>query len=74
MRNREIVIKGLQCCKGDGGPVHTCPPDCPYADVDEDAGFCNEQLMQDAIVLLKAEEPPKNVYCRNCGACLEVPR
>lgn len=56
MRNREIVIKGLQCCKGDGGPVHTCPPDCPYADVDEDAGFCNEQLMQDALVLLQTQE------------------
>ena len=54
-RNRETVIKGLTCCMGDGFAQRICPPDCPYANVDEDIGYCDAQLMQDAIALLKEE-------------------
>ena len=49
---REQVIKGLQCCRGDGFASRECPPDCPYANVDEDIGYCDAQLMRDAEILL----------------------
>ena len=50
--NREEVIRGLQCCRGDMSGARVCPDDCPYHDVDEDLGFCDAQLMRDAEILL----------------------
>ena len=50
MDKREKVIKGLECCMipGEGG----CD-DCPYLG----KGMCQELLGEDALALLKAQEP-----------------
>lgn len=72
MTDREKVIKGLECCMlsyKDG-----CD-DCPYTD----KGMCQELLGENAIALLKAQEPVNVVYdgdlnmtlCGNCGATLD---
>lgn len=71
MPDREKVIKGLECClnvqSGWKDAVYVCPV-CLYG---KDDGFpCVVPLMEDAIALLKAQEPvldDKGVYhCVDC--------
>ena len=65
MTDREMVIKGLECCIN-GGYVPNCE-DCPYAGVD---GTCltMDALFCDALELLKA------MWCdlqatKSCAVC-----
>lgn len=53
MPDREKVIKGLEMCTSimDGD---TCPGDCPYI---RDVCYGYNQLMCDALALLKEQEP-----------------
>lgn len=54
MIDREKVIKGLECCSAQDRRVAFCHEyDCPYRDYEE----CPENLMRDALALLKAQEP-----------------
>ena len=49
----ETVIKGLECCQLD---VKKCL-DCPYLDKQNKVAECGIALHQDALALLKAQEP-----------------
>jgi len=63
---REKVIKGLECCMGEGQSYGMCD-DCPYT---TGKMVCNlGTLHQDALMLLKAEEPvePKKNDVEMCG-------
>ena len=54
MIDREKVIKGLECCLAN---AHN---KCPYTSTDEGVDEvipCTTYLMQDALALLKAQEP-----------------
>ena len=48
MIDREIVIKGIDICL----QRYRCGEDCPYYDVE-----CMEKLRENALALLKAQEP-----------------
>ena len=51
--DREMVIKGLECCNND--ECDSCPY---YRSCDEnDLGTCRATLHRDALALLKAQEP-----------------
>lgn len=57
MTDREKVIKGLECCRIQQNEVPPICEACPYAD---DAwGTCEDMsgLLNDAYVMLKAQEP-----------------
>ena len=66
-REREKVIKGLECCVNDLGECDFCP-------YDEGRGklACGKNLYSDALALLKAQEqkPIRDIngvyYCGNC--------
>ena len=67
------VIKGLECCLA----VTKCGT-CPYNTGNDSWCGNNNQLLEDALALLKAMEPVKPVYSRMynediaiyaCGAC-----
>ena len=58
MTNLEKVIKGLEHCTVCGGCY-----DCPYTDCGSCTPFCKENLMRDALALLKAQESVKPVMC-----------
>lgn len=65
MADKEKVIKGLECCTADLGIYHKdhfCDM-CPYKSHDPEITFCFNQndLMRDALELLKAQEPLKPV-------------
>ena len=77
MADREKVLKGLEICIS---PV--CRTDCPYYN---DRDGCSLMLMQDALELLKAQEPVPIIItdnepfgtgvwcdCGNCGETLIV--
>ena len=75
MTDREKVIKGLEHC---GQP--TVCDGCPY---DSEVGGCFTKLKEDALALLKEQEPKpvkvtKNSYnyefydCPNCGRGFEL--
>ena len=72
--DREKVIKGLELCTNisqDG-----CLSLCPYKDEKDEtySGFCEQVLKQDALALLKEQEPvqPKEkAYAWRCGKCDE---
>ena len=70
MTEREKVIKGLECCLANG---HN---NCPYESTDEGIDkvtCCTTYLMQDALALLKAQEPVKpldeNYWKHTMGRC-----
>lgn len=60
---REQVINGLECCKqwSDAGIYEGYQPviceSCPRAELQIDVEECHEALLNDAIALLKAQEP-----------------
>jgi hypothetical protein len=66
MADREKVIRAIE--------VHLEPntsigcKDCTY----ENDGWCMTRVMEDALALLRDPQPPKLVYCPNCGAAVEV--
>ena len=57
MPDRNIVIKGLECCM----PEHICRG-CPY----QEKGECEDGVksIEDAIALLK--EQPEIIRCKDC--------
>ena len=68
--DRKKVIVGLELCLEGLSDI------CPYKDSDAPGG-CRDELMHDALVLLKAQEPVEPVVdidtwkCGNCGHTLE---
>ena len=71
---REKVIKGLECCMGEGQCCGMCD-NCPY---NTDKMRCDlATLHQEALELLKAQGPVEPVVdidtwkCGNCGHTLE---
>lgn len=48
MTERETVVRGLECCL-----EHVCGKDCPYYR----QGDCYDQVVRDALELLRPEEP-----------------
>ena len=74
MDKREKVIKGIRCCAIEG--VGDCV-NCPY----DDMGFnCDIEMMNDALELLKAQEPVEPIerngfyYCGKCRYAFTVHR
>lgn len=59
MVDREKVIKGLECCID---PLKARCPECPYYPC-YDQDTTSEQLLADALELLKEQEP---VRCKDC--------
>lgn len=56
MADREKVIKGLECCATNRMRREDCEAmDCAYLDLEEKG--CIHQLIRDALVLLKAQQP-----------------
>ena len=60
--NMEKVIKGLECCTNispDG-----CLMLCPYKDEKDEtySGFCEQVLKQDALAMLKEQEPKTPIH------------
>lgn len=74
MADIEKVIKGLEHCSDRTN--RRCNPTCPYHESD----FCNSELAQDALELLKQSpvEPFKkddhHLYCGVCGLRLSTKR
>lgn len=75
MPDREMVIKGLECCVTMSDIYPRCE-ECPYADAEGTCANMNG-LHRDALALLEAQEPVKPVVdidtwkCGNCGHALE---
>lgn len=64
MPDREKVIEGLECCKwSDAGrydgyePMYENCEKCPYNNEQDSKSECNDKLRQDALSLLKEQEP-----------------
>jgi len=60
MPDREKVIKGLEICK----ERNYCCPKCPYYDRNAEMGCHSNELMADALALLKEQEAV--VRCKDC--------
>ena len=63
--DREKLIRGLECCA-----EMNCGADCPYLT----AGGCRVKVLEDAISLLREQEPVKPIFDEEdvsgrCGAC-----
>ena len=61
--SREKVIKGLETCNKYG---YECP-ECPYHDPEDTEGCHAEELMADAIALLKEQENRHRLEVHNIG-------
>ena len=53
MADRAKVIKGLECCMAD----KICSSKCPYKGQCDDGGYYYSRAIEEAIELLKAQEP-----------------
>lgn len=53
MTDREKVIKGLECCMAE----KICASKCPYKGQCDDGGYYYSKAIEDALSLLKAQEP-----------------
>ena len=78
MTDRESVIIGLQNCKPSWFTVEKCSDDsCPYNRFGHEDGGCVDHLIDDALELLKEQEPVEpsidvdTYVCPNCGHRLE---
>lgn len=77
MTDREKIIKGLECCHVQRNEVPPLCEDCPY--MNQTMGTCDalDELLGDALNLLKAQEPVEPIVdidtwkCGNCGHALE---
>lgn len=73
MCDRQKVIKGLECCTSQDGLHYSFCEVCHYHDNQEKHCGNTQHLMEDALALLKAQEPVKPtwrrgyVYCGKCG-------
>ena len=65
--DREKVINGLDCC------TEGLCEYCPYENSDGPGG-CKDELMADALTLMKAQEPPKNASISSAIECLLHPQ
>jgi len=77
MSDREKVIKGLECCMSE----KICNSLCPYRGQCDDGGYYYSKAIEDAIALLKEQEPVTyelvkvgeknypfyNLVCTGCG-------
>lgn len=72
MTEREKVIKGLECCTSFDSVDKTCM-ECPFENdcVEKQR---NTQLLQDALALLKEQEPKPIAYTDNPYTGLPVAR
>lgn len=62
MELREKVINGLECCTQ---PSIECNSNCPYAKAKRNVWMaCYDVLMDDALALLKAQEPNEDWISR----------
>lgn len=69
--DREKVIKGLECCiLRDPDDKMRCS-ECSYNEPDT---YCLNRLKMDVLVLLKAQEPPKNASISSAIECLLHPQ
>ena len=74
MTEREKVIKGLELCTFDGTIENCIKEGCPYLG-GNGVGYCIDNLMRDALALLKAQEPvmveeradADTINCPKCG-------
>ena len=57
MAELKKVINGLVCCKPTFFEAAQCYQNCPYDKYGHDKGGCVDQLISDALSLLKAQEP-----------------
>lgn len=57
MTDREKVIKGLECCHVQRNEVPPLCEDCPYMNPMEGTCDALDELLGDALTLLKAQEP-----------------
>ena len=66
MIDREKVKKGLKCCKAstNDDPFQRCS-ECPYNDISISVQDCRAVLSEDALRLLKEQEPAKVRHLRN---------
>ena len=79
MIDRDKVIKGMECCL-DYDPDNITCPECPYDDsykLYTTTRWCIGQLIEDALSLLREQEPQKPHYCEaddswSCGNCGET--
>lgn len=72
MIDREKVIKGLKSellNVNDYGDCTAIKSDCPYTGVD-----CHNDLIRDALALLKEQEPPKNASISRAIECFLHPQ
>lgn len=53
MADREKVIKGLECCMSE----KICASQCPYKGQCDDGGYYYSRAIEEALSLLKAQEP-----------------
>ena len=68
--DREKVIKGLECCNEYAVYNSECKEECPYLDVNRYC--CVEDLIKDALTLLKEQEAKpmiENEIGWNCPSC-----
>ena len=70
MTKREKVIKGLKCCAYAQVECF-CPEDCPYHEYDTEDQDCIVVLHNNALALLKAQEPRLMTWQEVIGAALE---
>lgn len=57
MSDREKIIKGLECCHVQRNEVPPLCEDCPYMNPMEGTCDALDELLGDALTLLKAQEP-----------------
>lgn len=57
MSDREKIIKGLECCHVQRNGVPPLCEDCPYMNPMEGTCDALDELLGDALTLLKAQEP-----------------
>ena len=71
MTDREAVVKGLETCSDVYYGAKGACSSCPYCKINGD--ICFAELVHDAIVLLKEQEPVEPIYGlhgeRHCGNC-----
>ena len=66
MTNREKVIKGLEACSMAGTKDDCIGYGYPYLIYnDEVSDDCQEQMFDDTLALLKAQEPVKPISCKS---------
>lgn len=67
MTDREKVIKGLECCMSE----KICNSPCPYRGQCDDGGYYFSKAIEDAIELLKAQEPIEPIEFYDDTKCVE---